>query len=535
MLFCLCSKLEKQQLITQPYLTMCHPNTRFSAGHNSSNRLSPAPGLLDEKLKFLFGKQLTLAAGLALLLAATGASGADASGGGTNGVTFAQAPEGAKVIKFRLAVPETTGPRHQSYLSQRSPQALEEITSLSPAIAQTYAGKEFSAFVIAALPNGTQYVAVLNEDKSLKFLNREDSTMYYARVYRVAPGNDAKPELLREGFQSQGNDVVIPVELEIPGIGATKVKSLRTEIGYSFHGQQNGKPQIYSGRGSTLMVTGSQVTPEGKLTLSVTVPEEMTVTADTLVTLRFEPLIPGLPDRTASGKITDFLTLGAGRFVVTEMSPDFSSASLAVVAGSLEQTIKQQLQLGAQMPPFSQVELVSRKATTREDVLTRAKTAGGVVFIFGDLASPGPRYGGGYMPPSVGGGNMNLPLPTAEVAEQLGLGLKRKPLVVFVTRQISIEFLYQDLRNKTPEYLILTDFADPLRTTFRVPQNTGGFYGPSYPIGQEPSLRQLFNLSDRLAIAAFDGAGKVVYVKADSGSSFLLSVAEARTALQDAK
>jgi hypothetical protein len=450
-------------------------------------------------------------------------------------VTFAQAPEGAKVIKFRLAVPESTGPRNQGYLSQRSPQALEEVASLPPALAQTYIGKVFSAFVIASLPNGTQYLAVLNEDKSLKFLNRDDSTMHYARVYRIGPGSDAKPELLREGFQSQGYDVAIPVELEIPGIGATKVKSLRTEIGYSFQGQQNGKPQVYSGRGSTLMVTGSQMTPEGKVTLSVTVPEEMTVTAETQVTLRFEPLTPGLPDRTASGKVTDFLTLGAGRFVVTEMASDFSSASVAVVAGSLEQTIKQQLQLGAQMPPFSQVELVSRKATTREDLLNRAKTAGGIVFIFGDLASAGPRYGGGYMPPSVGGGNMTLPLPTAEVAEQLGLESQPKPLVVFVTRQISIEFLYQDLRNKTPDYLILTDYADPLRTTFRVPQNTGGYYGPSYPMGHEPSLRQLFNLPDRLAIAAFDGTGKVVYVKADVGSSFLPSVAEARTALKGAK
>lgn len=510
-------------------------NTRFSLGPKPSKNQSPASGLFVENLKLIFERKRGLAVGLVLLLAAAGGNGADAPAAGTAGVTFAQAPEGAKVIQFRLAVSEGGGPRHQGYLMQRSPKPLEEITSLPAAIAPTYAGKEFSAFVIATLPNGTQYLAVLNEDKSLKFLNREDSGMYYARFYRVAPGSDAKPELLREGLQSQGNDVVVPAELEFPGIGATQVKSLRTEIGYSFHGERNGKPQVYSGRGSTLMVTGSQVTPEGKLTLSVTVPEEMTVTAETQVTLRFEPLTPGLPDRTASGKVTDFLTLGAGRFVVTEMAPDFSAASLAVVAGSLEQTIKQQLQLGAQMPPFSQVELVSRKATTREDLLARAKTAGGVVFIFGDLAAPGPRYGGGYMPPSAGGGTMALPLPTAEVAEQVGLELQPKPLVVFVTRQISIEFLYQDLRNKTPDFLILTDYADPLRTTFRVPQNTGGYYGPSYPMGQEPSLRQLFNLPDRLAIAAFDGTGKVVYVKADAGSSFLASVAEARTALKGTK
>jgi hypothetical protein len=383
------------------------------------------------------------------------------------------------------------------------------------------------------LPDGTRYLAVLNEDKSLKFLNRSDFPMCYARVYKVIGGNDAKPELLREGFQSQGNDVTFPVEMELPGIGATKVKTLRAEVGYSFNGIQNGKPQVYSGRGAGMQVTGSQVVQEGKLTLTITVPEEMTVKPDTQATLRFTPMKPGLPERTATGIVNDFLTLGAARFVVTEIAPDFSSATLAVVAGSLEQTLKQQLQLGAQMPPFSQVELVTRKTCTREELLERAKNAGGVVFVFGDLAPTGGRFGPPYSPPYGGAASSVLPMPAAEVVEQLGLERKSKPVVVFVTRQISIEFLYQDLRNKTPDYLVLTDYADPLRTNFRVPQSPGGFYGPSYPAGHEPSLRQLFNLPERLGIAAFDRTGKVVYVKAEAGSEFLPSVAEARAALPE--
>jgi hypothetical protein len=106
--------------------------------------------------------------------------------------------------------------------------------------------------------------------------------------------------------------------------------------------------------------------------------------------------------------------------------------------------------------------------------------------------------------------------------------------VVFVTRQIGLDYLYGELRNKTPEYLVLTDYADPLRTTFRPPQpNPGGWYGPSYPGAREPSLRQLFNLPERtLSIAAFDGAGKVVYVKADAAAEFLPSISEARGALK---
>jgi len=479
------------------------------------------------------GKEWWLVAVILMLFLVSGTARADAAPSDNGEVAFLQAPEGAQLVKFRLAVSENTSPSQPGYLMQRSSQAVEQITSVPPSIAQVYAGKEFSAFEIAALPNGTRYLAVLNEDKSLKFLNRSDAPMCYARVYKVPGGSDLKPELLREGYQSQGNDVTVPVEMELPGIGTTKVKSLRTEVGYSFHGFQNGEPQVYTGRGGGMQVAGSQVVQEGKLTLSVAVPDEMTVTPDTQVTLRFAPLKPGLPERTASGKLTDFLTLGAARFVVTEVAPDFSSATLAVVAGSLEQTLKQQLQLGAQMPPFSQVELVTRKACTREELLERAKNAGGVVFVFGDLAPTGGRYGQPYAPSFGGMASSVLPMPAAEVAEQLGLERKLKPVVVFVTRQISIEFLYQDLRNKTPDYLVLTDYTDPLRTNFRVPQTPGGYYGPSYPGGQESSLRQLFNLPERLGIAAFDRTGKVVYVKADAGSEFLPSLAEARAALPE--
>ena len=451
-------------------------------------------------------------------------------------VSFLQAPEGAKRISIGLAVLENAGPRQQGYLVQRSPTPLEEVASVPPQIADALKGAEFSAYEFGALPDGTRYLVALHENKSIKFLNRHEPGMWYARIYRVTSESDGVPELLREGFQSPGNDVTIPVELPLPGIGLNKVKSLRTEIGYSINGMQNSKPQLFSGRGSMLQLTGSHAGPNGKLTLTVTVPESMTVTAETQVSLQFQPLEPGLPEHTASGKVTDYLTLGAARFIITALEPDFSSATLAVVSGSLEQTLKQQIALGARMPAFSQVDLVARKTVTREAVLTKALDSAGVVFVFGDLPVDGGRFPNRMMGPSgVRGDRTSLPLPAAEIVEQLGVEVQPKPLVVLVTRQIGIDFLYEDLRNKIPDYLVLTDFADPLRTTFRLPQSTpgGGWYGPSYPGGaEEPSLRQLFNFpAHALSIAAFDRQGKVVYVKTDAAGTFLPSLAEARSAL----
>jgi len=451
-----------------------------------------------------------------------------AGGNAESAVKFVQAPEGARVFTIALSATDSSGGRTQGYLAQRSPESVTETDSLPPAIKDTYAGKEFTAFDIAKLPDGTRYLVVLNEDKDIKFLTRDESRMLYARFYRVGADANAKPELLKEGFQSPGNDVSVPVELQLPGIGATKLTKFRTSIGYSVSGFNNGRPQVYAGHGAAMQVAGSEMTGQGKLTLTVTVPEEMKVTGDTQVSLRFEPVTPGLPERTAMGKVTDFLTLGAARFVVTGMAADFSQATIAVVAGSLEETLKLQLQLGVQMPAFSQVDLVTRKSVTREELLEKAKGGAPVLFVFGDFPAPRSGYGPAYP----GGQTMFLPIPVEEIAGQLTLELKPKPLVVFVTRQIGIDFLYGDLRSKTPEYSVLADFTDPTRTTFRSAQmNPGGWYGPSYMGGREPSLRQLFNLPERtLSIAAFDSKGKVIYVKADAGSEFLPSIAEAREA-----
>jgi hypothetical protein len=415
---------------------------------------------------------------------------------------------------------------------QRSPEPASELTDLPEAITQNYAGKEFWAYELAALPDGTRYLVVLNEDQTVKFLNRNDSTLWYARLYRIGSETGAKPEVLREGLQSSGNDVTIPVELPLPGIGTTRLMKLRTEIGYNLNSYPNGKPQVYTGRGTVLQVSGSHITQEGKLTLTITVPEQMTVTRDTQVSLRFEPLTPGLPERTASGRAIDFLTLGSARFVVTAIEKDFSKTTLAVVAGSLEETLKQHLQLGAQMPAFSQVDLITRKTVTREELLATSKRSAPFVFVFGDLAPSGGRTPyGPPMGPAIGA---FLPLPVAQLSEQLGLELEPKPVVVFVTRQISLEFLYGELRNKNPAYLVLSDFADPLRTNFRLPQmNPGGWYGPPYSAIREPSLRQLFNLPEgSVSIAAFNPVGKVVYVKADAGLEVLQCLAEARAALK---
>lgn len=449
-------------------------------------------------------------------------------------VAFLKAPEGAKLFSVSLAVSENLSSRGSSgYLTQRSAQPLEPLGSIPTAIAEKHAGKEFTAYQIAALPGGTRYLLCLNQDKKLKSLNRNDALICLAEIYRLPPGADSQPELIKEGYQTSTGDITFPVELvSASGIGATHVKTFQTELGYNITSGFEATPQVYAGQGAAFQVSGSQVTDKGKLTLTINIPLEMAPTPDTSVTLRFEPLEPSLPQQSAAGKLNDFLDLGHARFLVSAVAPDFSSATLALVAGNLDATLDKQLQLGTQMPPFAQVELVTRKTVTQQELLAKARAASGVLFIFGDLA-PGNRPGNPYNPAFRSGGINALPLSPDEVMQQATLDLNPKPIVVFVTRQIGVDFLYDDLRNKTPEYLVLADFADPLRTSFRQPQSMGApWMGMPYSgAQQEPCLRQLFNLPLRLCIAAFDSRGKVRYVNADAAPSFLNSLAEARTAL----
>lgn len=445
---------------------------------------------------------------------------------------FPTAPDSAKKLTLPLSTVEAGSRRQQGFPDQRSPSQLTPLGTLPAGLAELYPqGTQPFAYELAALADGTRYVAVLNE-ADLEIISRNPSNLWYARFAKVPPGDGATAEVLREGYLTSGGDSVIPVDLMFPPIGANKLTTRRTEIGLQWSGTNDGEPQVYSKRGPALGVAGSQVLNEGKLTVTVTVPDDYTVSASTPVSLKFKPLVPGLPERTATGKLDDLLTLGPARFVVTGLAPDFSSISLAIVASSLEETLKQQLQLGQQMPAFAQVDLLTRATVTKESLLEKAAGAPGIVMVFGNIPTPtNPNF-------PMAQQEISLPVPPAEVAELLGAGLATKPVVVIVTREVSIEMLYSTLRNTTPPYVLLTDFVDPLRTSFRQPPNSGtAWYGGAWANNQsDASLRQLFNLpADTTAVVAFDSTGKVVFVQADANDGFLAALADAREALKGAK
>lgn len=447
------------------------------------------------------------------------------------GYQFPSAPEGARTLTLPLSTVDSATRNQQGFIEQRSSTQLKPLATLPEGLAELYAGKESFAYEIATLLDGTRYLAVLNE-ADVKILNRNSSELWYARFAKVAPGDDSKAEVVREGYLTMGGDTTIPVQLTFPPLGTDQLTTRSGEVGFQWNGTNNGEPSIYPGRGSALRVSGSQILNEGKLTATVTVPDDYKVSASTAVSLKFEPLTPGLPERTANGELKDLLTLGTARFVVTGLAPDFSSINLAIVTSSLEETLKQQLQLGQQMPAFAQVDLLTRATVTKESLLKDAAGGPGIVMVFGNLPLPAmPNYGNPQMQRTL------LPVPPAEVASLLGADMPTKPVVVIVTREVSIELLYSTLRNTTPPYTLLTDFVDPLRTTFRQPQNMGGgFYGGWSSIPSDATLRQLLNLpADTTSVAAFDATGKVVYVKADASEGFLSALAEARETLKAAK
>lgn len=450
-------------------------------------------------------------------------------------IELAKVPEGAKRLTIPLTVsdPDAQGFSNRRYIGMQPNEILQPLDSVPQALSNAYtAGKNF-AFEFATLPDGTRFIVLLGKFDSMKNLTRNQFEIWHARIYKFSQGDNSEPELLREGFQTPGGEVTFPLTVPIPDIGTNHVDTAQLEVGYSINGTPNNEPMVYSRRNLALTLSGTQITEEGQLTVTAAVPETFKVSPETSLTLSFHPLEPGLPDHIASGTARDLITLGSARIAVVSMASDFSSVTLAVVAGSLKETFQESVAVGADMPPFSQVDLVNRRTVTREDVLATARTNSGVVFIFGDLAPAGGRYNSRYVPPNVNRDSATLPLPVSEIAGQLAISTDPPPLLVIVTRQIGIDFLYGDLRNKTPDYLLITDYVDPLQTSFQLTQpGSPPFYRPRDSNPQEPSLRQVFDLPDKaLPIVAVDNSGKVVYVRVDAQNTFLASLAEARAAI----
>lgn len=467
-------------------------------------------------------KRITMAALATLMVLAGGHSlpAQDATPIAIQGV-----PASATRIKITLA-PEgnSAGPqgyyRYGQVTSYRERQSM--LDKIPAEVSSLLKNKDAFVFQLGEFPGGTTYYAAVSPDNSVNRLDRDASQLWYIQMICASEG---KAEVVKEGV-AMNSDVRVPVRVTLPKVGVNPF-TFDSSIGLQISGSSNGRPTVQATRGVAPVLQGSHVLEVGKLNVSVTLDDESNYTTASTITLNFSPFKVGLPDRSASGKPTDILTLGGARLAATEMAADFSSITLAVLDGSLEEDAAQQLALGAEMPNFSQIDLLARKPVTRADVLEQAREEGtATVFVFGDFRVD-PRN---YMPPQQTTGY--LPVGADQITSLLLAEVPQKPAVYFVVREISMEDYFGKYAADELPYHLVADYTDPLRTTFRMPPSPyggyGGFSGGNPSGDASMTLRQLFNLPEgTCSLVAFDASGKVIHVMASlSGDQFTGALGE---------
>jgi hypothetical protein len=177
---------------------------------------------------------------------------------------------------------------------------------------------------------------------------------------------------------------------------------------------------------------------------------------------------------------------------------------------------------------MAQVELFTRRLVTGDDLLATASKSAGVLMIFGDFKEdPMP----GFFPGNQGK-SATLQMSESGILETIRSSTagSQMPQVVFVARQLALRKLYEEYLSKQPPFMVLSDYSDALKTSFRGPR-TGGPEYYSYPgqdSTQKSTLRDSMGLPEgRVSVILLDRSGKVVYSKTDAGDDLRTPLVEA--------
>lgn len=368
--------------------------------------------------------------------------------------------------------------------------------------------------------DGNSYYALLRPEPTPKFLsnnNGRNDSWQAVLLKKDAAGKFTK---LNEGLVSYG-DVAIPLVVPDP-----TGKPFDAKLILNVNGRTNDMPTATISIRGGREASGSIMLTNAKLTVTVDMGVALKYSRDMAVNYRLEPFDKTVPVLSGAGRIGDLVTLGSATVTVGGIAQDFSSVSLLQVSNTLDQAAKG-LQLGSRMPSFSQVELFERKTVSWRDVLDEARRTGYVVMVFGDLADSNQQQWG------YGGRPSELPLDRRSIVETVSAALANAPKVIFVTRQIALKELYEEQRNQRPGYWVLSDFANPLSTSFSMPNRGGGYMPYNPPSGEGNTLRALLSLpGDMVSVLVFDADGKLVYLRTVAGPNALPALTGANEAMR---
>jgi hypothetical protein len=366
-------------------------------------------------------------------------------------------------------------------------------------------------------PVGIRCALLLRPAKEIEWLGREDSgyNLFRIAILQGRAGEDLKT--VKEGYISMGQSFSLPVEIPGAQLGLPVKQLVRGSLDFRFDTTRPETYRAFLALNLNASLTGSVMTDSAKVDATLEVPGSRRL-EDRQIVIQVTPFDKRLRPDTASGKISDIITLQTSRLVVERIMADYSRVGLAVVDGRLgerspEELVDQSRGIAPRrpLPRFARVDLIRRRLVSLDDLCAEAGETGRIVLVFGDRPPEMPGY---YEGP---GGRAGAPLPMEEtlIQKTLSSGVEKPLILVFVCRRFDPATLYDKWLGTDPTFYMLSDYSQPSAAL--------GFRGPYFPRGmpgsgaQAETLRGKFALpEDKVSVLLVDGTGTVLHVEPDA-------------------
>lgn len=368
-------------------------------------------------------------------------------------------------------------------------------------------------------PMGIQCSLLLRPAREIEWLGREDSGYNLIRVAVLQGREGEDPKAVREGYVSMGQNFSLPVEISGDQLGLPTKQPVRGSLDFRV---DMTRPETYRALltlNLNASLTGSVMTDSAKVDATVG-SLGLKRLEDRQIVIQVTPFDKRLRPDTASGKISDIISLQTSRLVVEKIMADYSRIGLAVVYGrpgerSPEELVNEARGIAARrpLPRFARVDLIRRRLVNLDDLCAETGESGRIVLVFGDRAPEVPGY---Y---EASGGRLAAPLPMDEdlIKKTLSSGVETPLTLVFVCRRFDPATLYDRWLGTDPTFYMISDFSQPSYAL--ASRGPGPYYarGMAGSGSQPESLRGKFALpEDRVSVLLVDGTGTVLHVEPDA-------------------
>jgi hypothetical protein len=369
-------------------------------------------------------------------------------------------------------------------------------------------------------PEGVRCALLLRPAREIVWLGREDSGGY--SLFRVAVLQGRAEEDLKtvkEGYVSMGQSFSVPIEIPGAALGLPGQESVRGSMEFRVDPMGPGTYRVYLTPNVNASLTGSTMTESAKLDVTLECAGAKRL-EDRQIVVQVTPFDKRLRPDTASGKISDIISLQTSRLVVEKIAADYSRVGLAVVYGRVGESTPEELADQSRgiapqrpLPRFARVDLVRRRLVSLDDLCAEAGESGRIVLVFGDHPPEMPGY---YEGPR-GRSTASLPLEEDLIEKTVRLGVEKPLVLAFVCKRFDATSLYDRWLGKDPNFYMLSDFSQPsYALTYRGP---GPYFSRGMPGSgvQVETLRGKFALpEDNVSVLLVDGKGTVLQVEADA-------------------